>query len=862
LSRMFSLFKGRPSKPVSPKQENSGIFHAKYSWFKELLESNTQLLNIMSDVEEKLQGRQIFGMTYIRAVSTRAVFHAFRMVKCLNILSDNKDLLLYDVLKQLNEKIKEVLGKKKEIPAGKYILHHAEVTKEMVDWVGGKSANLGEVYNRAKLPVPQGFAITTRAFEDFFTHNDLFSEIAKKKMEIDPDAPKTIGLVSDEIQRAVLSAEIPKDIEEAIHAAYKRLVEEAGRPFLRVSMRSSAIGEDSDLSFAGQYVSALNVPFEKLSQTYKYIVASLYTPRAISYRLAKGIPDDDIAMSVACLKMVESEASGVMYSRDPLNLLEQNIMITAVWGLGPYAVGGVVTPDNYRVSRENFDILESRVSRKLVRLVNNPYGGLKETAVPIEKQDHPCLSDMQIKTLAGYALTLEEKFGCPQDIEWALDDQGRLIILQTRPLRVGFPKDGAPVPGVPRLAGYSILIEGGSIAFPGVGIGPAFHVHTEEDLDNFPDGAVLVSAHSSPQFMVVMQKARAIVTDAGSITGHMASLVREFGVPTILDTKTATTAIAHGEQVTVDAYSGRIYQGNVPELLTIQTDRKPQMRDTPVHLILKRIAELIIPLHLLDPGSPDFNARSCRSLHDITRLVHERSYEEMFQISDLVSYEHGGALKLDAPIPLDLYMIDLEGGVTQTRKHAKKAAIDEITSVPFKALLRGMMHKELQCREPRPIQFRGFLSVMTEQMLSAPANSRERFGDRSYAIISDKYLNFSSRVGYHYSVLDSYCGKTINKNYITFAFKGGAADDVRRNRRARAIAMILESIGFSVEVTGDRVSARFQKYDSFTIEEKLDLVGRLLQFTRQMDMLMSNEASVREVAKAFLDGNYKFEQCT
>ena len=148
---------------------------------------------------------------------------------------------------------------------------------------------------------------------------------------------------------------------------------------------------------------------------------------------------------------------------------------------------------------------------------------------------------------------------------------------------------------------------------------------------------------------------------------------------------------------------------------------------------------------------------------------------------------------------------------------------------------------------------------MREQML-APPSAAERFGDRSYAIISDKYLNFSSRVGYHYSIIDSYCSGTVNMNYISFSFKGGAADDLRKNRRARAIALILQSLDFAAEVTGDRVNARYQKHEIHLIEEKLDIIGRLLQFTRQMDMLMINEASIEVLAENFLKGNYNLEK--
>jgi len=148
---------------------------------------------------------------------------------------------------------------------------------------------------------------------------------------------------------------------------------------------------------------------------------------------------------------------------------------------------------------------------------------------------------------------------------------------------------------------------------------------------------------------------------------------------------------------------------------------------------------------------------------------------------------------------------------------------------------------------------------MSEQILSPPNIAAERFGDKSYAIISDKYLNFSSRVGYHYSVLDCYCGKTSTKNYINFQFKGGAADDVRKNRRARLIEKVLVEMAFLVEVQGDRVTARFAKREPEVMEEKLDYLGRLLLFTRQMDMLMRSEESITYLADCFLKGEYNFE---
>jgi pyruvate,water dikinase len=856
---IYRKFKGRRGGPS--RDELAAAFRFRYACFKDLLDSNTQLLNIITDIEEKLKGQQLFGMSYVRSQAVRSAFHAFRMIKSLDVLSGHKYPVLYGVLDRINGNIKDRLGEKKELPFGAPVLALSAVNRDMVDWVGGKNAHLGEAA-KIGLPIPAGFAITTRAYADFLAYNDLVDEINKKKMEIDPANPQTVQQVSDDIQGLINGAQMPLALSEAILAAYDRMAETLGPgpggSGVRVSMRSSAIGEDSELSFAGQYLTLLNVPRDQLLPAYKKILASLYTPRAVSYRLSKGIRDEDIAMSVVCLQMVDAVASGVMYSHHPFNVRDDNLLISAVWGLGPYAVDGVITPDTYRVGKTGeLPVLEVRVSHKPVQLVADPETGVREIPVPDEKQDQPCLSPEQIKILAGYGVRLEEHYHCHQDVEWALGQDGRLMVLQSRPLVLQAPT-GQALQNIPAVTGYPVLVEGGAAAFPGVGCGPAVLVQGDEDLLNFPDGAVLVARHSSPKFVMVMPRAQAIVTDSGSISGHMASLCREFAVPTLLDTKLATQAIGPGQVVTVDAYTARVYQGQVTELLDFQAPRESHLKDTPVYETLKRVAEFILPLHLVDPRSPEFSADYCSSLHDLGRLVHEFSYTEMFKISDLVSAREGYALKLQAPLPLDLYLIDLGGGLMGVDPHATKVTPEQVASVPLQALLRGMLHEGLRGQEPRPIELGGLLSVMREQLLAAP-NLEERFGEKSFAIISDKYLNFSSRVGYHYSVLDAYCGATVNKNYITFSFKGGAADEVRRNRRVRAIALVLMGLDFAVEVKGDRVDARLQKYESPVIQEKLDLLGRLLIFTRQMDMLMTSEISVETVAQNFLRGNYRLD---
>ncbi|HDQ39640.1 MAG TPA: phosphoenolpyruvate synthase [Desulfonatronum sp.] len=858
LQRAWRRWRGAHGQAEEAKAM-AAAFQAKYASFKELLASNAELLNIMADMDEKLQGHVIFGMAYVRSQSAQAVFHALRMVNSLNALTRNRYTKLLDVLEKINAQIKAILETRRERGPERPILNYQEIDKDMVDWVGGKNANLGEVCGKVGLPVPEGFAITTKVQERVFQENDLPDEIKRIKMEMDPRELESVTRASEAIQAGILSAHVPHDLEAALLGAYDRLFgtkdNGAGRP---VALRSSAIGEDSELTFAGQYLSFLNVPRERLVLTYKYILASVYTPRAIIYRLNKGLRDEDSAMAVACLELVDSLASGVMYSRHPFNILDENIIINAVWGLGPYAVDGTVNPDMYVVAKSpQTAVLESRIAHKPVQLVPRPDGhGTMQAEVAPESRDAPCLTQQQILALAEYALRLEEHYKVPQDVEWALDHQGRLFILQTRPLHLESSAGSQIQEQSPPVEGYELLLEQGFVACPGVGFGPAYHVQSEEDLQHFPEGAVLVARRSNPQFVMAMPRAQAIVTDAGSVTGHMASLTREFDVPAILGARTATEVIAQGAEITVDAFSGRVYAGKVEPLVALRKPKVSHMQDTPVYQVLNQVSELVTPLNLSDPKAPTFAPEHCRTLHDITRFVHEVSYQAMFQLSDFVS-DHGScSLKLEAPLPLDLYIIDLGEGLREEKGCSWRVTLEEITSMPFKALLKGMLHDGLRWHQPRPIEFKGLMSVMSQQLMG-PGPGGERFGDRSYAIISDKYLNFSSRVGYHYAVLDSYCGQTINKNYITFSFKGGAADDVRRARRVRAIAKILEELEFTVTVKGDRVDARFQKDTQSVVEQKLDQIGRLVIFTRQMDMLMATDAHVGLISQCFLDEDYE-----
>ena len=856
LKKMFRpLF--RNSKP-SP-EKGQAFFRFKYVNFHELLESNAELLRIITAIEEKLLGREVFGMAFLHSMASQAVFHSLRMVRGFENLSGKDQVILRRRIEAIRADMKQALS----------VISHAEgvwfknleaISSVDSELFGGKCANLGEVRNKAGLPVPEGFGISTALFHAFLAESDLSSEIAKRTMSLDLSDPVSIQEASEEIQRLMLLAPFPVGFEEQLLDHHASLAARLGMnpEDIRVAMRSSAVGEDGELSFAGQYLSVLGVTRDKLSESYRYVAASLFTPRAMAYRLLKGVPEEAAVMGVACLAMVPSRSSGVMYTHHPFDPGDDSILINAVWGLGPYAVDGMVTPDRYTVRKADLEIQSQEIAQKPILLSSKATGGVEQSQVSLDVANQACLSPERIRQLAGWGARLEKHYGKPQDVEWAVDDHDELILLQSRPL-AGLDSNLAQnQPSQPALPGHKVLLEGGDAACPGVGAGDVFQVRNDDDLAAFPAGAILVAVHSSPKFMVAMTKAKAIITDHGSVTDHMASLTREFGVPTILGLTQATSSLQTGLTVTVDATNRRVYQGTVETLLTGVSETHAPMLGTPVHRLLSSLATLIAPLNLLDPKSPDFAPRSCKTLHDITRYLHERSYTEMFTLGDQACGEGGMAVRLDVGVGLDLHVIDLGGGLACENLKTGIAARTDVISRPFVALLAGLADEAFVAKGPRPVHLRGFLSVMGRQMVDGPNLGAERFGERSYAIISDKYLNFSSRVGYHYGVLDAYCGKTVNKNYITFAFKGGAAGEDRRERRARAIALILERLGFNVTVTADRVEGRFQKYTPELIEDRLVQLGKLLQFTRQTDMLMTSEQAVVAMADSFMRGETIF----
>ncbi len=442
----------------------------------------------------------------------------------------------------------------------KYIKFLNEVGKEDVPLVGGKAANLGEMIKNTGVPVPPGFAITSKGYWRFIEHNKLKEKIQDALNELtDPNDTEKLSEIGSRIRWMITTGEFPEDLENEIKEAYKKLVEKIGEePF--VAVRSSATAEDlPDASFAGQQETYLNIKgIEQVLEKVKECFASLFTDRAIFYRIQKGFDHMKVALSVVVQQMVRSKAAGVMFTLDVRNGRDDIITIEGSWGLGEYIVQGVVTPDEFFVNKNTLEIVEQYIAKKEKMLVRKEDGGTEEQEVPEELQEIPVLTEEQVKELAKYGIELEKHYNHPQDIEWALDESGKLFIVQTRAETVWSSKKRKQVST--EIIDKKIIAKGHP-ASPGIGSGKVKIVRTYDDLDKVQKGDVLVTKMTDPDMVPAMKKASAIVTQEGGITSHAAIVSRELGIPCVVGVENIFEVVKDGMEITVNGSTGEIYEG-------------------------------------------------------------------------------------------------------------------------------------------------------------------------------------------------------------------------------------------------------------------------------------------------------------
>ncbi|WP_050032988.1 phosphoenolpyruvate synthase [Halorubrum halophilum] len=456
------------------------------------------------------------------------------------------------------------------------VLWLEDVDADDVGTVGGKAASLGELIG-AGLPVPPGFTVTAGTYRTFIEEAGIDEELFTA-VDVDPEDSAALRKAEETAAELILETPLPDDVREEIVERYRTMGDDGDEAF--VAVRSSATAEDlPDSSFAGQQETFLNVREEDLIRRVKECWASLFTQRAIYYRQQRGFPHAEVDIAVVVQRMVDAEKSGVMFTSHP-STGDPQITIEAAWGLGEAVVSGTVSPDNYVYDRERDTVDEVTVADKKVEMVKDAETGETVTLdVDDDRRNSRVLSDAEIEKLVALGERVEDHYGTPQDVEWAIYDD-EIYMLQSRPITTiqedgdsEGETDGREPSGSASGDGGTgddtagndevdadVLVDGLG-ASPGVVSGTVRIVHKLDHLDQVQEGDVMVTEMTMPDMVPAMKRAAGIVTDEGGMTSHAAIISRELGVPAVVGTGNGTRLLDDGQNVTLDGDKGTVRAG-------------------------------------------------------------------------------------------------------------------------------------------------------------------------------------------------------------------------------------------------------------------------------------------------------------
>ncbi len=850
---LVDRFASLVNKIISWRGERSSIsFNDLFVRFHQILEENNKAMELIAEMEDKLGGQYVFDKKYLEDMVSEIEKVVLRSAYNFNFITNNKELEIYSVVESLAKKLQQELAGKLVIPSGMNVLALEDIQEVMEEAVGNKVYNLHRINTLPQASVPPSFVVTIGGFRKYLAFNNLYEKIDNLIRDWRKNALSAES-VSNNIRLLILNGDIPSDLrQEILRAAEKIYPKNPESSFY--SVRSSSVGEDGVLSYAGLHDSFLNVPFREVLSSYKKVLAGMYNPASLEYRIQRQASFSDMGMAVLYQQMVPSSVAGVAYTVDPNLPDEQVCLLGANWGLGKVVVEGGAS-DMFRMSRNPpYEILEARIGEKEWMVV--PFEAEESAKVDEEKRNMPCLDAKQAALVVETALMIERYFKRPLDIEWCLDNEGSIKILQARPLGIFRGGQSRSKELKELLQNRKTLMrDQGIIAYRGVGSGPVCVVDDKQSLERFPNGAVLVARYGIPLLARAIPRASAVITDVGSPTGHMATVAREFRIPTIVDTGSATTVLQNGQEVTVDAERNVVYEGRVNELIHHQLLERPLFETLHEFQVLRRLLRRIAPLTLIDPDDPNFTARGCQTFHDIIRFIHEKSIQALLQIAENPStlLSHGGK-RLKSKIPLNLVLIDIGGGFEASVGKGGWVVPEQITSLPMRALWSGVGSADAWSTDPIVADFKGLMSGVTRTQSATVAG--HVLTGLNVAVLAANYMNLTLRVGYHFTVVDARMGPELEKNSIFFRFVGGATDITRRSRRAALLMSILEKIGFKVEGSGDLVIARVTNSSIDQMDEYLYLIGRLIGFVRQLDIFMTDDTTVDMYFEQFMEANY------
>lgn len=827
--------RGRAGLPVEER------VRAKYNSFRELLSLNNECLELMAGLQEDL----LYVPPYPEIIGSRLapIFDKIRaVVGSLERLTGIVRPALALAIDSAQSEIGRHLAALQEIRTPRLSARLSEVGLAEAGEVGSKAAFLGEIRKSIGLPVPDGYVLTTEAYRQF-CGIPLWRSLRDLTHNLDLEDLAAVRRVSEQLQQMVMDLPLPRAVEVALTERAKTLY---GRS---LAVRSSAVGEGGLRTHAGQFLTLLNVQPEHVVDAYRQVIAARFAERALFYRLSSGIAEIDSPMAVLILPVIPAWSAGIMYTRDPNDPKSRSLWITSTRGLGLEIASGRMPADLFVVSRRRpYSVIENNIVHKEAELVPEAKGGVAFRSLRASSADEPSLPARHAATLAEWGVLLEERLGGPQDVEWVLDMDGRLWILQSRPLIIGErvkPKSKAP---------SDALVSGGRTIYPGHASGNAYVISDEESIRAAPNGVIVLVRRPSPEIVEIFPRIAGLVAEWGNVAGHAAALLREFKIPSVFLMPGIFDKVRNGDPVSLDAVQNKLFAG------TLWPNRRPgaAVRERFGERTADPISRHLLALNLLDPAAHNFRPSGCESAHDVLRYCHETAVEAMFAVGDIsLEDARGSSRELETPAPLNLRVLDLGGGLAPHTANSRKVKPEEIVSRPFRSFWKGITHPGVSWQREMPASLGDLASVLAESLKPQHYPIRA-LGEKSYLLVAGEYMNLNARLAYHFSLVDACLSDVPAKNYIALRFEGGGSARERRRLRACFIEECLAANGFSADRRGDLVNAWFKGAPADQTSHCLDILGRLLASSSQLDMYMESTSTMKWFVRQFLAGNYSF----
>lgn len=792
------------------------LIRKKYAAFLRLRQGDRQALELISRLEEIKQKRLACDHEHIRHLCRLLDQETRNLVEALIAFNPLK----YALLRNYHRKYAFYahLALMEDVPkAGSpYVLRLSEELSE--EMAGGKGTTLSTLLRLPDFPVPPGLVLTPGAFFLILQNNRLTPLIQAQLSRLGPQSHGVVHEVSQTIQDSLLKAEPPPALESEVKKGLMQL----GMADSPLALRSSAVGEDLQASFAGQFESRLNVAPENWFEAYKSVLASKYSPHALNYRINLGFTDWMTPMAVLIMPTIQATVSGILYTRDPGR--PERSVLYMVPGTGESLAGG-----SGHQAWADFDARR----RQLLDV---------DVSCPLAPGTLSALFEMGQK--------LEETFGTPQDVEWVMDKNERIFIVQSRPLRLS-ARPPEPEPEV--WTGYpadQILIRGNCVS-SGRASGRIHQLSDPHLVSEVPDQAILVTDELPPELTLLLNKVNAVISEKGSPACHFASVAREAGIPVICSASGAM-ALENGQTVSLDSDQEVVLAGDRFETrFCREEDDKP---DSPALKKLTAALSHISPLSLQSPDEKGFSIQTCKSLHDIVRYVHEAGVREMFSLVGRRGLGGFGAKLLDSGLPLVMHVLDVHQGLMPEAKSGKTVNLEHIRSQPMQQVFAGLA-------APAVKWDKAVLHYDWDGYAKSPAtfvNVEKSTLFSSYAILDKDYLHALLRFGYHFAVLDTVQSQVAEQNHIHFSFKGGGGNQAQRLLRVQLIRTILESFRFSVDTSADFLEASFDRRSFKKTGDNLCRLGIVLGKTVLLDMQLQNHDQVISLAETIIQEIHDF----